>query len=148
MIWKQSWECSVAQFVRSRAGTIQLPKSLPGHHSHRISPRGLRVLGKAASSCASERANCGFRQDRAEGFIDLLYVHPEFQRQGVACELFAELCSWAERRGIRHLRSEVSITARPFFESAGFRVVERQVVERRGVWFSNFVMETPLFKNK
>jgi len=97
--------------------------------------------------CERSEQIVGFARIVPKGFIDLLYVHPEFQRQGVACELFTELCSWAERRGIRHLRSEVSITARPFFESAGFRVVERQVVERRGVWFSNFVMETPLTPN-
>jgi putative acetyltransferase len=44
-------------------------------------------------------------------------------------------------RGIRHVRSEVSITARPFFESIGFRVLRQQVVERRGVSLRNFRME-------
>jgi hypothetical protein len=37
--------------------------------------------------------------------------------------------------------SEVSITARPFFESIGFRVVRQQVTERRAVSLQNFVME-------
>jgi putative acetyltransferase len=83
----------------------------------------------------------GFARIDSEGLIDLLYVHPDFQRQGVARELFSEICSWAERRGIRHLRSEVSETARPFFESVGFWVVKAQVVERQGVSLSNFLME-------
>jgi putative acetyltransferase len=49
--------------------------------------------------------------------------------------------SWAVSQGIRHLRSYVSITARPFFESIGFRVVRQQVVERHGVSLQNFRME-------
>jgi hypothetical protein len=37
--------------------------------------------------------------------------------------------------------SEVSITARPLFESIGFRVVRQQVTERRAVSLQNVVME-------
>lgn len=75
------------------------------------------------------------------GCIDLLYVHPEAQRQGVASALFDATLSWAISRGIRQLRADVSITARPFFERSGFRVVSEQTVERRGVTFRNFRME-------
>jgi len=82
----------------------------------------------------------GFGRIDAEGLVDLLYVHPEFQRQGVGRELFDKLCSWAERRGIRQLRAEVSISARPFFESMGFRIVKSQSIERRGVSLNNFLM--------
>jgi putative acetyltransferase len=74
----------------------------------------------------------GFARIDATGCLDLLYVHPEVQRQGVARALFDRVTSWAVSRGIRHLHSEVSITARPFFESVGFRVVREQIVERRG----------------
>lgn len=75
------------------------------------------------------------------GCIDLLYVHPEAQRLGVAGGLFHAALSWAVSRGIRRLRSDVSITARPFFESSGFCVVSEQTVERRGITFRNFHME-------
>ena len=34
-----------------------------------------------------------------------------------------------------------SITARPFFEQRGYRVVRQQQVERGGVLLTNFVME-------
>ena len=83
----------------------------------------------------------GFARVDVTGCVDLLYVHPEVQRQGVARALFDRVISWAVSRGIRHLRSEVSITARPFFESVGFRLVSEQVVERRGVSLKNFCME-------
>jgi putative acetyltransferase len=56
----------------------------------------------------------GFARVDDTGCVDLLYVHPEVQRQGVARALFDRVLSWAMSRGIRHLRSEVSITAGPF----------------------------------
>lgn len=36
---------------------------------------------------------------------------------------------------------QASLTARPFFEGRGYRVVKAQQVERRGVLLPNFVME-------
>jgi GNAT superfamily N-acetyltransferase len=83
----------------------------------------------------------GFARIDDKGCVDLLYVHPEVHRQGIARALFDRAISWAVSRGIRHLCSEVSITARPFFESVGFRVVSEHVVERRGVSLQNFRME-------
>jgi putative acetyltransferase len=83
----------------------------------------------------------GFARVDDTGYVDLLYVHPEVQRQGIARALFDRMISWAVNRGIRHLRSDVSITARPFFESGGFRVVTQQAVQRRGVSLQNFRME-------
>jgi putative acetyltransferase len=83
----------------------------------------------------------GFVRVDDNGCVDLLYVHPEVQRQGVARALFDRVRSWAVSRGIRHLRSEVSTTARPFFEGVGFRIVREQVVERCGASLQNFRME-------
>ena len=39
------------------------------------------------------------------------------------------------------VRVDASITARPFFEGRGYRVVRRQQVLRRGVVLTNFAME-------
>ena len=39
--------------------------------------------------------------------------------------------------------THASITARPFFEKRGYRVVKEQQVERHGVLLTNFVMEKP-----
>ena len=40
--------------------------------------------------------------------------------------------------------THASITARPFFEARGYRVVRPQQVERRGQVLTNFVMEKEL----
>lgn len=49
--------------------------------------------------------------------------------------------SAAVRQGCRRMDTEVSITARPFFEHRGYRVVKRQEKLLRGQVFVNFVME-------
>lgn len=83
----------------------------------------------------------GFARVDDNGYIDLLYVHPAFQRQGIARRLLKRVLSWALNQGIRILSSEVSITARPFFQRMGFHIVKTQEVECRGIHFRNFLME-------
>lgn len=74
--------------------------------------------------------------DRA-GYLDRLYVHPDYQRRGVA----SSLCGRLEQAAPGTIVTHASITARPFFEKRGYRVLRRQRVERRGVFLTNFVME-------
>lgn len=79
----------------------------------------------------------GFGDITPKGYLDRLYVHSRHQRQGVATALCDRLEQAAEGAIVTH----ASITARPFFEKRGYRVVRRQQVERRGVLLTNFVME-------
>jgi len=83
----------------------------------------------------------GFITTDAPGHIDLLYVHPDYQRMGVATALLELLVADAGTRGITGLHTEASRTARPFFEQAGFRLVSAQTVTRNGVALEHFVME-------
>ncbi|MEX1039643.1 MAG: GNAT family N-acetyltransferase [Pirellulaceae bacterium] len=82
----------------------------------------------------------GFIRVDAQGHIDLLFVHPDFQRQGIALRLFQAADGWACDAGVTQLTADVSLTARPFFERVGFQVVTPQVVERNGVELTNFQM--------
>jgi putative acetyltransferase len=83
----------------------------------------------------------GFITTDKPGHIDLLYVHPDYQRMGVASALLELLVADAGSRGISALSTEASRTARPFFEQAGFSLVRTQTVTRNGVELENFVME-------
>lgn len=83
----------------------------------------------------------GFVGYEDEGHIDTLYVCPDHARQGVASRLLANILDRSIRNGLTRLYSEVSITARPFFEAHGFEVVAPQTVERDGVSFLNFRMQ-------
>ena len=82
--------------------------------------------------------------DLAEGYLDRMYVSKDFQRQRVATALLSQLEQAAKDAGCQKITSDVSITARPFFERNGFRVIRRQEVVRRDVTLVNFKMEKEL----
>lgn len=83
----------------------------------------------------------GFGELEADGHIDCFYCHSKYQRKGIGSKLLTHLENTAKSQGITRLYTEASITAKPFFENKGFIVVREQQVERRGVWFKNYVME-------
>jgi putative acetyltransferase len=82
----------------------------------------------------------GFASLEGSDAIDLLYVHKDFQRSGVADALFSALCERAGKNGAKELRAEVSKTAKGFFERKGFNVIASQSVKRSGVELDNFQM--------
>jgi putative acetyltransferase len=83
----------------------------------------------------------GFITFEASGHLDHLYVHHRFQRQGIATALCERVEREARAHAIERIFTEASITARPFFERIGYRVIAPQTVEHRGVSFTNFRME-------
>ena len=79
----------------------------------------------------------GFGDIDETGYLDRLFVHKDYQRQGIA----SALCDQLEQAASGRIFVHASITARPFFESRGYRVVKQQQVERKGIFLTNFVME-------
>ena len=73
-------------------------------------------------------------------YLDLLYVHKDFQRQGIAYKLYSDIEKEAKRQGQNKLTSGVSKTAKPFFEKIGFRVLSEQKVNLKGVELTNYKM--------
>lgn len=82
----------------------------------------------------------GFSDVSADGYIDMMFVSPRFARQGVARELLTFLELRARKMSAGRLSSNVSITARPLFESLGFHVVDEQHPVTGGVVMTNFRM--------
>ncbi|RTE10569.1 GNAT family N-acetyltransferase [Paenibacillus whitsoniae] len=82
----------------------------------------------------------GFSDMTHEGYLDRLFVHKDYQRQGIASSLVRALESEARRLGITQLYTHASITAKSFFEHHGFQLVESQCVERKGIPLVNFKM--------
>lgn len=72
------------------------------------------------------------------GYLDRLYVHKDYQGQGVASAICDEFERFAAGKTIT---THASITAKPFFQHRGYHVVRKQEVIRRGVALTNFVME-------
>ena len=83
----------------------------------------------------------GFSDLRDDGYVDHLFVHHRYQRQGIATALHAAVEGEATRRSLPRLFTEASITARPFFLRMGYHQLKQQTVTRHGVDLTNFVME-------
>lgn len=79
-------------------------------------------------------------------YIDMFFVHKDFHGQGIAGELYAQLEEKARELNSSYIDSDVSITAKPFFEKVGFIVLAEQKVERLGVKLVNYRMRKMLFK--
>jgi putative acetyltransferase len=86
----------------------------------------------------------GFTDLDAAGYIDMLFVHPEAGRRGVGTALLGEVLRLAAGEKLSRLSANVSMTARPVFERAQFRVVADQRVTRNGATFTNYRMVLPL----
>ena len=82
----------------------------------------------------------GYADIQSDGYIDHFYCHHEFQRQGVGRLLFAALEEVAREIGILEMYSNVSITARPFFEAMGFSVEKEQIVQVGDQKLKNYKM--------
>lgn len=86
----------------------------------------------------------GFADLGADGHVDRFFVSADHQGQGVGRSLMEALVGAARARGLERLHSEVSLTARGFFERHGFEVVEARTVALRGTELANFRMERDL----
>ena len=73
-------------------------------------------------------------------YLDFLYVNKDFFRKGVASKLYNELKLESLRQGFYKLQSDVSITARPFFQAKGFEVIKENIKVVNGVELVNYRM--------
>ncbi|MET2855123.1 GNAT family N-acetyltransferase [Vibrio owensii] len=83
----------------------------------------------------------GYTDLQANGLIDHFFCHHNYQGQGVGKALMNHVLDIGKEQGINRFFSEVSITAKPFYEHFGFEVAKAQEVEIRGQILRNFVME-------
>jgi putative acetyltransferase len=86
----------------------------------------------------------GFATLAPSGLLGMMYVHPEHQMRGIATALAGTVEAAARSQGLSRIFTNASITARPFFAKRGFQELASQVVERRGVKFTNFRMAKEL----
>lgn len=55
----------------------------------------------------------GFTALRGDGYLHSMFVHKDYQRQGIATALLQKIEAYASEHGIKEMTSEVSITAHP-----------------------------------
>lgn len=80
-------------------------------------------------------------------YIDVLFVHKNFQRRGIAQKLFIELENEARRLDSFVLTSDVSKTAKAFFLNNGFEIIAEQLQVRKKVEIMNYKMQKNLLSN-
>ena len=86
----------------------------------------------------------GFASADGEGYMHMLFVHKDFQRCGVATALYAAVERFAREAGAVRIASEVSETARGFFERQGFRVDAKQRRRAGRLELTNYRMSKAL----
>ncbi len=80
----------------------------------------------------------GFGDINKSGYLDRLYVHKDYQRQGIA----TAICDKLEQAVVvNKIVVHASITAKSFFVKRGYRIVREQQVGRNGIALTNYVME-------
>ena len=83
----------------------------------------------------------GFSSMNTDGYLHSMFVHKDWQGKGVATLLLSEVEKMARRYEVHKINVEVSITARPFFEKRGYKVVKEQKARANRLWLTNYVME-------
>jgi putative acetyltransferase len=92
----------------------------------------------------------GFGTLKDGNYIDFFYIHKEYQRQGIADKILTELeleaKKYPDASEQKIITSDISITAKPFFEKKGFIVKAEQRNIRLGVELINYKMEKDLLR--
>ncbi|WP_054706079.1 GNAT family N-acetyltransferase [Bacillus sp. JCM 19041] len=82
----------------------------------------------------------GFCDMDEDGYVDRLFVHCEFQGEGIASALLYQLEKKAKEKQIGEMRTHASITATPFFKKRGWLVLREQTVTINDVKLTNYLM--------
>lgn len=82
----------------------------------------------------------GFSSMNADGYLHSMFVHKDWQGRGVATQLLSEIERLARQYGATEITSEVSLTARSFFENNGYSVIKIQKRLANKLELTNFAM--------
>jgi putative acetyltransferase len=94
---------------------------------------------------AEENNNiAGFAYLKDGNYFDGLFIHKDYQRQGIASKLLRVIESKVMMNGFDEIKSDVSITALPFFENHYYDVVKKQQKVFKGMTFENYIVSKEL----
>jgi len=105
---------------------------------------GGRLASMLTLAAAVDDELAGFASLKGEGHVEMVYVDPEFARQGVGAALLDALEKIARGRGATKLTAEVSDTAKPLFDRRGFVSERRNVLRLDEEWLGNTTMSKAL----
>lgn len=104
--------------------------------------RFMQALNGCLNLVATDRGKIvGFISIEENGFINRLFTHKDYQRQGIATRLLKEAEKWAIKNRISTLSLDSSKTAEGFYLRRGFVKSGVSVMEREGVVFKSSIMK-------
>ena len=86
----------------------------------------------------------GFSSMNKNGYMHSMFVHKDWQGKGVATQLLSEVERIAIQYKVKEITSEVSKTARPFFEHKGYVVECEQKQQANRLKLTNYKMKKVL----
>jgi putative acetyltransferase len=92
------------------------------------------LIAEVDAQCA------GFISYQPNGYVELMYVSPEFERTGVATHLYRSVEERFIRGGIAEVYTEASLIAEPFFKAQGFHATRFEEIRVREVPLQRWVM--------
>lgn len=105
-----------------------------------------RLRGVTCKLAVQEGTVVGFMSLDETGLIDVAFTAPQVAGTGVGWRLYEAIEARARHQGIRRLRTEASLSARPFFARQGWQVDAEQQVRRGGETLTNFRMSKRLVR--
>jgi putative acetyltransferase len=105
---------------------------------------GARLAGALTLLAVIDGAVAGFASLKGAEEIDMLFVDPEFARQGAGGALIEALTKLAQARGAKRLTVDASDSAGPLFERQGFTAERRNLVRVGDQWLANTTMAKTL----
>lgn len=82
----------------------------------------------------------GFAYLTQGNVIDGLYVHKDYQRQGIGAGLLSVIESKVIMAGFKEIKSDVSKTALPFFDDYYYEVEKKYTKYLKDVAFENYII--------
>ena len=83
----------------------------------------------------------GFSSMNKNGYLHSMFVHKDWQGKGVATQLLFEVEKIAKQHKVKEITSEVSKTARLFFEHKGYVVECEQKQQANRLRLTNYKMK-------
>ena len=91
-----------------------------------------------------KRKIVGFLSMEQDGYINRVYTHKDFQKQGIATQLMLKAENYAKDNGVYELKLDSSKTAENFYLKMGFTKCGISTNECNGVVFRNTTMNKKL----
>ncbi|BDA80589.1 acetyltransferase [Leptospira kobayashii] len=89
----------------------------------------------------------GFASLKDDDYVDLLFVHHKSQGKGIGKLLLNTLTDHVQSLGGKSIKSHVSKTAKPLFETLGYKVVSPNIVRIGEVELTNYLMKKEMIEN-